>query len=311
MAYLRLSPFPDIPIDIARLIFETAAWDHGTTAYSLVLVSKDVREWIDPILYHSVALCTGSQLVAFRDSMISRNDSVFFSRAVKVLCIGDRSTGILKYPDPPVDDMWLQARAVLKACTGVKCLAVWLGGYDKALHHLTGAGSSGRLRPTHMSLIDIAKHCWHGGLDVLPNSLTHLNLDCESNQDIEDISWQEIFARCPDLAHISLSGNAVRESSDDSELFSIVSPVMSQLPVTVATFTMVIARDPDCQETVRMLEQLATISESSDRFVMVSHDISPHKQIRGLHVFEKKHTFGLNGGVGEARILGILHRRTD
>ncbi|KAF9017732.1 hypothetical protein BDZ89DRAFT_1074573 [Hymenopellis radicata] len=272
MTCLRLSPFPDIPIDIARLIFETAVWDDGTTAYSLVLVSKVVREWIDPILYNSVTLYTKSQLVAFRASIISRNDSAFFSRAVKVLCIGDRSTATL------------DTSSVLKACTCVKCLAVWLVGHDLALHHLTDAGSSSRLRPTHMSLTDITKHCWHGGLDVLPNSLTHLNLDCLSNQDMKDIPWQE---------------SLFRESSDDNELFSIVSPVMSQLPLTVETFTMVIARDPDSHETARMLEKLATISEASDRFVVVSHDISPHREIRGLHVFEKKHTFDSEWGVGE------------
>ncbi len=38
-------PFPDIPLDIARLLFETAAWEHPPTAYSLALVSKVVRRW--------------------------------------------------------------------------------------------------------------------------------------------------------------------------------------------------------------------------------------------------------------------------
>ncbi|KAF9018278.1 hypothetical protein BDZ89DRAFT_1073979, partial [Hymenopellis radicata] len=301
MIYLRLSPLPDMPIDIARLIFETAAWENGATAYRLVLVSKVVREWIEPILYNSVVICTGSKLAAFHDSIISRNDNAFFSRAVKVLCLGDRSTGMLKCPHHSIAAIWPWARAILEVCTGVQRLAVWLIDHDLELHRFTR--NSGRLRPTHMSL-DITDHSWDSArldwVKILPESLTHLNLDCGSYQDITDILWLEIFAWCPNLAHVSLSGYAARVRFIDGELFSlIVSPLMSQLPATVATFAVVMPETwhPYSRDKDRELEnQLDAISEASDRFVVVSHDFCPRRQIRGLQAFEEPHAFDSEWG---------------
>ncbi|KAF8999222.1 hypothetical protein BDZ89DRAFT_727309 [Hymenopellis radicata] len=241
METLQLLPFPDMPTDIERLLLETAAWEDDSSAYSLVLVSKLVRQWIDPILYHSVALCTSTQLSLFHYSMILRDDPAFFSRAVKVLCIGNQNSR-----RHAIADIWPWAQDVLEVCTGVERLAVWLIG--RTLELRTFTGNLGRLRPTHMSLIDMTNHGWHGGPDcvqVLPNSLTHLNLDCDSNQDIEDIPWQEIFARCPNLAHISLSGYA----------------------------------------------PLSRRSLWSSRI-----SIPRRQQIRGLHVFEKEHSFDSEWG---------------
>ncbi|KAF9018283.1 hypothetical protein BDZ89DRAFT_1073985 [Hymenopellis radicata] len=271
MIYLRLSPLPDMPIDIAQ---------DGATAYRLVLVSN--------------------VLAAFHESIISRNDNAFFSRAVKVLCLGDRSTGMLKCPDHPIAAIWPWARAILEVCNGVQRLAVWLIDHDLELHRFTR--NSGRLRPTHMSL-DITNHSWHAILDwvkILPESLTHLNLDCENNQDIKDIPWLEVFAWCPNLAHMSLSGYAVSAHFfDDGELFSVIVPsLMSQLPATVATFTMVMAIGlPYSRDKDRVLEnQLDAISEASDRFVVVSHDFCPRRQIRSLQAFEEPHAFDSEWG---------------
>ncbi|KAF8909188.1 hypothetical protein CPB85DRAFT_754871 [Mucidula mucida] len=281
MIHLQLVPFPDIPTDIARLILETAAWKDDKTAYTLVFVSKVVRQWIDPILYHSVTLSTSKQLAAFRDSIISRCDAAFFSRAVKRHCIGDLSIGTLETRHHSAANIWTWMRAALEACTGVERLAIWLTTREMELHWL--ARNNDHLRPTHMSF-DVNEHDW----DDRPDSVTifpHLNLDCFTNQDIEDIPWQAIFARCPNLAHISLSGTAVQHSSYDCTLFSlIVSPLLSLLPAIVVVFAIVLSSHP--QSLDRMLEdQIDAISEASDRFVVVCHGmISPDAQVFGLQV---------------------------
>ncbi|KAF9017741.1 hypothetical protein BDZ89DRAFT_1074585 [Hymenopellis radicata] len=290
-----LAPFPDIPIDIARLLFETAAWEHRPTARSLVLVSKVVRQWIEPMLYYSVALCTSSNLVAFHYSIFSRNDDAFFSRTVKVLCIGNRDTGALASLIHPAEQIWTCARAVLEVCTGVQRLAIWLIGRELELRHLPAV--SGCLRPTHMSLLDLTDYGWHSRqecVEILPRSLTHLNLDCENHDDIEEIPWQEIFARCPNLAHIIISGHAVSENFESGELFSLViAPLIPELPDTVTTLC--IMCDPS--ERVSLFQdQLDSIANASDRIVVVSEDISFRGQVCGLYVFEKEHTFDSEWG---------------
>ncbi|KAF8999218.1 hypothetical protein BDZ89DRAFT_1082821 [Hymenopellis radicata] len=301
MDALQLSSLPDIPSDIARLLLEAAAWEDRPTAYNLVLVSKVVRQWIDPILHYSVALCMSKELIAFHKSIISRNDNAFFSRAVKVLCIGDRSTGGLPPPGPdyPNPKVWTWVKAVLNACRGVDRLAVWLIGRDLELDQFTG--KSGPLHPTHMSLLDLTAHGWIARQDcinILPGSLTHLNLDCEGNEDIEDIPWKDIFARCPNLAHILLSGRAIHDNFNDGELFShVVDPIVSELPDTIATFSMVVAPDTISDRGVHIFEdQLNTVAKASDRFVVVCHDISYRGQIQGLLAFEKDHTFDSEWG---------------
>ncbi|KAF9017733.1 hypothetical protein BDZ89DRAFT_1074574 [Hymenopellis radicata] len=288
-----LAPFPDIPLDIARLLFETAAWEHRPTARSLVLVSKVVRQWVEPLLYYSVALCTSSNLVAFHYSIFSRNDDAFFSRTVKVLCVGNRDTGALASIIHPAEQIWTCATAVLEVCTGVQRLAIWLIGPE--LRHTTVA--NGCLRPTHMSLLDLTSdYGWHSRqecVEILPRSLTHLNLDCENHEDIEEIPWQEIFARCPNLAHIIISGHAVSENFESGELFPVVvAPLLPELPDTVTTLC--ITTTFMCDPSVR--NQLDFITNASDRVVVVSEDIGFRGLVRGLYAFEKEHTFDSEWG---------------
>ncbi|KIJ51541.1 hypothetical protein M422DRAFT_244702 [Sphaerobolus stellatus SS14] len=62
----RISPvtFPELPIEIIRLILEGAA-TNKPTALSLCLVSKDVRLWTIPTLYRTVLLPTPQHLASF------------------------------------------------------------------------------------------------------------------------------------------------------------------------------------------------------------------------------------------------------
>ncbi|KAF9026299.1 hypothetical protein BDZ89DRAFT_1067648 [Hymenopellis radicata] len=79
-----MEDFPDLPLDVARLLLEAAAWsDRLSTARNLTLVSKDVRQWIDPILHHTVALDTPTKLYAFAAAVIAHKAS----RTTFVLCV--------------------------------------------------------------------------------------------------------------------------------------------------------------------------------------------------------------------------------
>ncbi len=188
-------------------------------------------------------------------------------------------------------------RAALEACTGVERLAIWLTTREMELHWL--ACNNDHLRPTHMSF-DVNQQDWDDRPDsikIFPESLTHLNLDCFTNQDIEDIPWQAMFAHCPNLAHISLSGSAVQHSSYDCTLFSlIVPPLLSLLPATVVVFAIVLSPHPHSLNRI-LEEQIDAISEASDRFVVVCHGmISPDAQVFGLQVFKEKHTLASEWG---------------
>ncbi|KAF8909174.1 hypothetical protein CPB85DRAFT_1307979 [Mucidula mucida] len=234
MIHLQLIPFPEIPTDIARLILEMAAWEDDKTAYTLVFVSKVVRQ------------C--KQLAAFRDSIISRSDTAFFSCAVKRLCIGDLSIGTLEFRHHSAANIWTWMRAALEACTGVERLAIWLTTREMEMHWL--ACNNDHLRPTHMS-------------------------------------FDAMFAHCPNLAHISLSGTAVQHSSYDCTPFSlIVSPLLSLLPATVVVFAIVLSPHPHSLNRI-LEEQIDAISEASDRFVVVCH---------GTISLQEKHTLASEWG---------------
>ncbi|KAF8912688.1 hypothetical protein CPB85DRAFT_1301133 [Mucidula mucida] len=273
-------PFPDIPLDIARLLFETAAWEHPPTAYSLALVSKVVRRWIDPLLYYSVTLGTSASLVAFHHSITMRHNDAFFSRTVKVLCIGSRTSGTLGLPSDiyPVERIWACVRAVLDVCTGAQRLALWLIDREEELCHLPVI--HGGLRPTHMSLLDLTDYGFKSRqecVEILPSSLTHLNLDCENYDDFEDIPWQEIFSRW--------------------DLFSlVVAPLIPDLPDAITTlgiFTMVPSEEVDLPV---FQTQLDLITNATDRIVVVAEDISLRGQLSGLYVFEDGHKYDAEWG---------------
>ncbi|KIJ54740.1 hypothetical protein M422DRAFT_24644 [Sphaerobolus stellatus SS14] len=63
---IRLHTFP---VELVRIIFEIAAQESCCTAASLCRVSKSVRKWITPLVYHSVVLETALALKAFHSTL--------------------------------------------------------------------------------------------------------------------------------------------------------------------------------------------------------------------------------------------------
>ncbi|KAF9026279.1 hypothetical protein BDZ89DRAFT_38354 [Hymenopellis radicata] len=143
---------PDLPLDVARLLLEEAAWsDRSTTARTLTLVSKDVRQWIDPILHHTVTLDTHTKLDAFAATVIARNDPAFFRRTVKVLTILTIDNLELGDVSDEIIDLTDSMAVILTACTGIERFAFWVAATvhipPKEFHLLWK-----NMQPTHASL---------------------------------------------------------------------------------------------------------------------------------------------------------------
>lgn len=90
----RSSPtFPSLPIDIVRLVFEVSVTpslragdeqQRQRTAYALCLVSKNVKDWVEPLLYEKVVLESREQVIGFLRALEIK-PTTFLARAVKTV----------------------------------------------------------------------------------------------------------------------------------------------------------------------------------------------------------------------------------
>ncbi|KAF9026307.1 hypothetical protein BDZ89DRAFT_1067654, partial [Hymenopellis radicata] len=169
-----MESFPDLPVHVARLLIEVAAWSNRpTTARNLVLVSKTVRQWIDPILHHTIVLDTEPKFYAFVAAVASRKDPDFFRRNVRVLAIGNFELG--GFPnatdDVPPDNLHDGFAVIFGACTesprlrdSLKSLVMFPG----LTHlHLSGNAFQGLF-------IYASQTTFHPVLSALPDTVSHL-----------------------------------------------------------------------------------------------------------------------------------------
>ncbi|KAF9026291.1 hypothetical protein BDZ89DRAFT_1161294 [Hymenopellis radicata] len=276
--------FPDLPLDVVRLLLEEAAWsDRFTTAYNLTLVSKDVRQWIEPILHHTVTLDTPTQLYAFAVTITSRNNPDFFRRTVKVLRIGNLEyfpeTGI-----PLADSM----AVVLTACTSIERFAFWVDApcpmpLPSAMH----------AHPTHLSLAVPWKELdsfdiFDFLIGMTSPSLTHLHLDFASFISLytfED-AWSIIFRRCPGLTHLRLSGNAL-EALGVGDFNEAVDHVVCRLPETLTRLTFSLVSSRARTNGAGIPVQWKSIRDDP-RLVFVFPEHHPLHAVDGLDWYEKR-----------------------
>ncbi|KAJ7095067.1 hypothetical protein C8R44DRAFT_813875 [Mycena epipterygia] len=57
---LQLSIAPRLPPELERLVFESAALSHATDIPNLILVAWRIKNWVEPLLYRAVLVCTHS-----------------------------------------------------------------------------------------------------------------------------------------------------------------------------------------------------------------------------------------------------------
>ncbi|KIY64444.1 hypothetical protein CYLTODRAFT_457197 [Cylindrobasidium torrendii FP15055 ss-10] len=104
-----------LPATVVRLILEHAAFMDREALVSWVLISKAVKNWLDPILYHTVILSKVEYSQSFVYALVSRADPGFFSRSVKVFAC-------VHYALPSSQSI----TQILKQCRGITTLAYYL-----------------------------------------------------------------------------------------------------------------------------------------------------------------------------------------
>lgn len=114
--------FANIPVEIVRKIFEVSVFPSSTvdddhqrqqTAYACCLVSKDVKDWVEPLLYEKVVLESTSQVVSFLQALkIKAVD--FIARTVKKIWILDENLA---------DDAVQQLHRLFSKCISLKSFA--------------------------------------------------------------------------------------------------------------------------------------------------------------------------------------------
>ncbi|KAF9022887.1 hypothetical protein BDZ89DRAFT_1137075 [Hymenopellis radicata] len=279
--------YGDLPIDIVRLIFETVAFMHPPAAVNLVLVSKMVRRWIEPILYRTVELRTFVALQSFSRCISSRNDHTFFARHVKSLCLGDMVTG--QFLDEPIGILdWDYSCAVLTACVGVHRVAFWLVSCNDKLQTFWDETEHPQL--THMSLLDIADQTLTmPPFQVLPCTLTHLHLDASFDIQLRLLQWDVIFSRCPQLTHAFVSGEclSVIFHQPSNTFPQVLNRIIDLLPSTLLLFIIGVCPYQGMQPAAVS----ATLSQlhAERRVVVISPENHFLNKVDGLFCFEDKH----------------------
>lgn len=101
--YSSMSPiFAELPLDILRLVLEASVYqsllgdsdddqnDRCQTAYTYCFISKDVRSWVEPILYEKIILESSKQVERFLCTL-ELKPKEFLARAVKSVWLLDET----------------------------------------------------------------------------------------------------------------------------------------------------------------------------------------------------------------------------
>ncbi|KAJ3567016.1 hypothetical protein NP233_g6631 [Leucocoprinus birnbaumii] len=215
-----------LPYDVERTILEYAAASDRPMALTLMLVSREVRRWIEPILYRHITLSDIAQADAFirtLDSPHSRSPT-FFSNTIKSLSF---TYGITFH----------QAARILATCTSATSLATRIevsrNFFNFSLDDISDFRSfmttsspalkrlSVTLQPfflcpdpdfrvpifqnlTHLSIFGSSETCYKWswtGLDTLKH-LTHLGLEIDTATPLQAI--YNLIPRLPPLLRTCL-----------------------------------------------------------------------------------------------------------
>ncbi|TEB38218.1 hypothetical protein FA13DRAFT_1725871 [Coprinellus micaceus] len=178
-------PFPDVPEDVVRLIFEVATeTDYTDCRLEFALISKQVKGWVEPIIYREV------EVSSFFHRTIMASDSTkppdFFARHVKSLMFEMQE-------DSLVAD-------ILERCTSVQSLAVWYNTNPIATY-ARKALTTYPLSPTHLSLSQIHFKDKDAFLYPIFENVTHLDLSCPDSEN--DWNWGTLGV-LEHLTHLSI-----------------------------------------------------------------------------------------------------------
>ncbi|KAJ7865831.1 hypothetical protein B0H13DRAFT_2352821 [Mycena leptocephala] len=184
-----------LPLELERRIFEICAISRPASIRRLMLVASRVKEWVEHILYHTVAVThslpmEGYPVFAFRRLLCAlRSKPVsFFPNLVRNLVL---------HAVPPY-----ALKAILSACVGVENLSITDAAKSDILALLP------QLQPKRL-------HADLRPLFELPPShsffqqITHLELQVQGPGTQEEMSIFSRLKLIPQLSHLSFSSNAL------------------------------------------------------------------------------------------------------
>ncbi|KDQ22646.1 hypothetical protein PLEOSDRAFT_1109744 [Pleurotus ostreatus PC15] len=134
--------FPSLPQDIARLILECSAEQDRNSALTLAYLSRQVRSWIDQIIYRSVVIEHPRQAEAFCWTLGQRHKS-FFQTHVYTICFAYGIT--LRH-----------TVKILSVCDRLSSLACWIEPASRLLPTTTVEATVTRVQPHLFTMLSVA-----------------------------------------------------------------------------------------------------------------------------------------------------------
>ncbi|TFK54439.1 hypothetical protein OE88DRAFT_1655102 [Heliocybe sulcata] len=245
-------PF-DFPVEILRDIFELAAEDDRRSALALQLVSSWVRQWSDPIIYHTVVLETNTALQSFL-SAISRKSTEFIESSVKHL--GIFAMGPIQHIDK-----------VISACSGVKSLACGfpLPGYAR----IGGAKTVKSIEPREQHLLGLScRDGWDPSL--IGASVTHLRIHITGNT--LDPEHFKRLRQLKSLSHLAIVYR--RGASNATAVVADMRSLRDALGLELVLIQVAGSGNPAHEDEVKELNRLAESPSGDIRLVAEKAPIS-------------------------------------
>ncbi|KAJ7587128.1 hypothetical protein C8J56DRAFT_1051420 [Mycena floridula] len=176
------APFPDIPLDIMRLIFEAVIEEDCYYALDLMLLARRVWNWVEPLLYRVVIISSNRRAQKFLRTITMYPDTLGIRVRKILICSGVAVN---------------TARTIFSALPNLQSLAVWICGPFFSADTLTKAPSLRRLSISLHS-DNMTSKVDATAISSLPNSLTHLEL----NSALNPAQFQSVFQHLPQLTHL-------------------------------------------------------------------------------------------------------------
>ncbi|KAF8898080.1 hypothetical protein CPB85DRAFT_1440033 [Mucidula mucida] len=202
----------DFPPDLERHIFELAAFSFPGQAVKLATLSREIRAWMERLLYGTVVLDSLKDSALFIRTLLEDKPPTFFATHVKNL-----------YITSFVSDQ--HAQRIISVCTGVSSLVYWSRAPvdlpRDTIHRLsingTGLVSHQRASLTHLDIVDPTPSTDMAVVFALPR-LTHLSIG-ELRSDWILPTLNEVLAQCVELKSlVIISGDLIISSADSALL---------------------------------------------------------------------------------------------
>ncbi|KAJ7636557.1 hypothetical protein FB45DRAFT_906819 [Roridomyces roridus] len=266
------SPSVSLPPELERLIFETTALRYPGRIPTLLLLTKRVHEWIEPLLYQVIPII----VIEDRSETCRRMSG---SRMLEQLRAGDRPLQFVSSAVRDVEILNLELfrggsenvwadddlKRVLSACTNMRSLLV-IGD----LHSKPILSSLADCRPTRVSLISGLEEPIPDFRRPLFRNVTHLvigelsrvlRLPPKEGYELEKESQWSNILKLPALTHLAVihplvpsAGQRILAGAPNLRAFVIVLPDNTHLP---------------SPEQIRALQEIQAFPWDDDRVVVL------------------------------------------